>query len=93
MKNFTCPHCNEKFITVWKKLELSPRDKKRCPNCGQYIGLSYKIPVVFFILISIYFIFATEWINSNTELHFLVLICWLVTSIILTLIFSPIIKK
>jgi hypothetical protein len=57
MSKFTCPHCEEKGISLWTKMWLGPGVLATCKSCEKKVSVSNKamfalIPMLFAILIA-----------------------------------------
>ena len=65
MPKLTCPHCNHRAMSVWRKLSANFAWSGNCPNCGGAIGIPswsfHAWLVIVAIAIPIYFLLPERW--------------------------------
>jgi hypothetical protein len=68
--NLKCPFCNNKCLSFWKKLLMSPLSKTKCNSCDKYVRVSSAAVVRNILLI--FFVWWLSWYYQS----------WIATAII-----------
>jgi hypothetical protein len=87
MAILSCPYCNKKGLSLFKKFCLSPGSSVKCQNCGENIGLPSGKYIISMLPISISIFL------SMMGAKFYVFIIAVILMIIMVLGWVPIVKK